>query len=256
MMLAQANPWSATRALCCPDHQHVLFLVRRRMRCGPSMTPLGALHNPALDMPKPPDAHAKTDAELVLACRTGDAMAWEYLIRRFRRLVHGIPRAMGLQPADADEVFQHTFSELFRALPSLREPDRVEAWLVTASRRATLRLLRDQRRRTRLAERSHAEDPDRHAPAADERIERLREGERVLRALESLDEACRMLLTALFSDSGESYRALSSRLGLATGSLGSKRARCLQRLRSRLHRDRSVRPPAGPEDRERSRGRA
>src|SRR5207245_5519513 len=92
-----------------------------------------------------------SDAELLVRCGRNDAHAWREVVARYRRLVYGIPQAMGLQPADADEVFQHTFSELLRCLPALRDPERVEAWLVTTSRRAALRLLRDARRRRRLA---------------------------------------------------------------------------------------------------------
>lgn len=187
-------------------------------------------------MPNPRKPFERTDREILGACREGDARAWREIVRRYSRLVLGVPRSMGLQADDADEVFQLTFSALFRTLSRLREPDRVEAWLVTASRRASLRILRDQRRRTRLALSSHADDPDRTAPAADERIERLRERERVARALRSLSEPCRSFLTAMFSDQGGSYRELAARLGLAVGTLGSQRARCLERLRQRLLR--------------------
>lgn len=191
---------------------------------------------PPPNMPKSREPYERTDREILSGCQQGDARAWREIVRRYSRLVLGVPRSMGLQADDADEVFQLTFSALFRTLSRLREPDRLEAWLVTASRRATLRLLRDQRRRTRLAVRSHADDPDRTAPPADERIKRLRENERVARALRSLAEPCRSFLTVLFSDQAGSYRELSARLGLAVGSLGAQRARCLERLRQRLLR--------------------
>jgi RNA polymerase sigma factor (sigma-70 family) len=152
------------------------------------------------------ESHEWTDEEVLHACREGNARAWRELVRRYTRLVLGIARAMGLQSDDADEVFQLTFSTLFRSLARLRQPDRIEAWLVTASRRATLRLLRDRRRHLRLAERHAAGTVDASAPPADERIETLRERERAARALRSLSEPCRTLLTALFSDDRVSYR--------------------------------------------------
>lgn len=182
---------------------------------------------------------ATADAELVRLCRNGDAMAWRTMVLRFRRVVRGVPLLMGVPADDADEVFQSTFVELFRALPALREPERVEAWLVTTAKRRTLRLLRDRSRHTRLQAGLADHERDGHAGPADEAIERMREREWVLRGLESLDEPCRVLLTALFSDASESYQKIAARLGLAVGSLGAKRARCLERLRARLLRTRA-----------------
>jgi len=185
------------------------------------------------------ESHTWTDEEVLRACREGQARAWREIVHRYTRLVHGIARAMGLQSDDADEVFQLTFTTLFRSLARLRQPDRIEAWLVTASRRAT------------LAERHAASAPEASAPPADERIETVRERERAARALRSLAEPCRTLLTALFADHRIPYRELASRLGLAVGSLGAQRARCLQRLRRRLviemasERDGRVGAPAG-----------
>jgi RNA polymerase sigma factor (sigma-70 family) len=191
------------------------------------------------------ESHEWTDEEVLHACREGNARAWRELVRRYTRLVLGIARTMGLQADDADEVFQLTFSTLYRSLARLRQPDRIEAWLVTASRRATLRLLRDRRRHLRLAERHAAGAVEASAPPADEQIEMLRERERAARALRSLAEPCRTLLTAMFSDDRTSYRELASRLGLAVGSLGSQRARCLERLRRRLLRTLDGSRPAG-----------
>src|SRR5262245_48097125 len=92
------------------------------------------------------------DADLVAACARGDARSWRILVSRYRRLVYGIPRALGLQPADAEEVFQHTFAELVRALPNLRDGSRLAGWLATTAQRASVRVRRGDRRRVRLAE--------------------------------------------------------------------------------------------------------
>lgn len=199
---------------------------------------------PTVSMSRTFEFAASTDAELVAACGRGDSRAWRALVHRYRRLVYGVARVLGLQPADADEVFQLTFVALLRALPRLRDPQRLDAWLVTATRRATFRLKRDERRRQRLAEQGAAEFAGaRTVPSTDAEIERLREGERVLHALESLGDPCHTLLSALFGSKGESYRSVATRLGLAVGSLGATRKRCLQRLRLRLVRERRILSP-------------
>lgn len=196
----------------------------------------------------------RDDAALVTGCRGGDARAWRELVHRYRRLVHGVPLAMGLQPADADDVFQHTFIELLRSLPRLRDPGRIEAWLVTTSRRAALRVVRDRKRRIRGDRQLVAETAGRAAPSADVAIEKLRERDRVLRALESLGEPCRSLIAGLFADAAESYRSLAARLGLAVGSLGATRARCLEKLRRRLLRAPGVGPASDRRDLSTARG--
>ena len=48
-----------------------------------------------------------TDEALVLACRRGDAAAWETLVARYQRLIYSIPRRAGLAEDLAADVFQH-----------------------------------------------------------------------------------------------------------------------------------------------------
>jgi RNA polymerase sigma factor (sigma-70 family) len=182
-----------------------------------------------------PDFTRLPDADVLDWCSRHEPRAWRELVRRYRRLVFGIPQAMGLQAADADEVFQQTFSALLRDLPKLRDPDRLEAWLVTTSRRAALRLLRSERRRRRLAEDSVMDTSRLPGPVDPaEEIELLRRGERLRRAVESLGEPCRTIVFGLFASPPRPYREMARELGLAAGSLGPTRGRCLERLRSRL----------------------
>jgi RNA polymerase sigma factor (sigma-70 family) len=184
---------------------------------------------------RPPETAQPDDAELVAGCARGDARSWRQLVTRYRRLVYGIPRALGLQPADADEVFQHTFSELVRALPRLRDINRLAGWLATVAHRESIRVRRGDRRRLRLEESLVNEGLFANAPAgADAAIRRLYEREQLAGALDALGDPCRRLLLARFADPPLPYEALAAELGLAIGSLGPTRARCLGRLRARL----------------------
>jgi RNA polymerase sigma factor (sigma-70 family) len=187
------------------------------------------------------------DAELVAGCARGDARSWRDLVNRYRRLVYGIPRALGLQPADADEVFQHTFAELARGLPRLRDGNRLAGWLATTAHRESVRVRRGDRRRLKLEEAAMNEGLFFDAPpGADAAIERLYEREHLSRALEQLGEPCRRLLLARFTDPPQPYKLLAAELGVAIGSLGPTRARCLGRLRSRMLRLRTLRAAGAP----------
>jgi RNA polymerase sigma factor (sigma-70 family) len=189
---------------------------------------------PAEDLGGP----SRTDRDLVAACRKGEARAWHELVRRYRRLVYGIPRLFGLQPADADEVFQLTFASLHRSLSALKQPERLEAWLVTTAKRNSLQLVRGERRRTAVTISAGREPEQDTVPDPAQELDRHRREDRVRRALEAVGEPCRSLIAALFQDPPPPYREVAGRLGLAIGSLGPMRARCLDRLRTEMARER------------------
>lgn len=192
-------------------------------------------------MQPPADAAPDDDAALVRRCRAGDAAAWRSLVRRYQRLVHTVVLRAGLDEHVAADIFQTVFERLHSALPALREPDRLSAWIVTTARRETLQALRRRRRETSLdALREAGEDGDGPAfdPAAPdplpaELLDDLQQLHLLRLALERLDERCRSLLSLLFADDDErpAYAEIGARLGMPAGSLGPTRARCLAKLR-------------------------
>jgi RNA polymerase sigma factor (sigma-70 family) len=179
------------------------------------------------------------DAALVAQCREGDRGAWAVLVRRYQRLVYTVPRRAGLSDADAADVFQFTFTRLVEHLPRLDDAARVRAWLVTTARRETLRLLSLQQRVAPMpiaAGMDADEDPVMQwpdpAPLPEAQLQSLQEQDRVRRALERLDERSRAFVKLLFlQDPPLAYAEIAARLGIAEGSIGPTRARCLDKLR-------------------------
>jgi RNA polymerase sigma factor (sigma-70 family) len=177
-----------------------------------------------------------SDAELVLACRRRDDTAWELLIERYKRLVYAIPRRAGLNEDQAAEVFQRVFIRLLNNVDQIEHPERVSAWLVTTARRETWRASKHARAAS-LPYPNPADHEDDEpelidsAPLPDELLLRLEEQRLIREAIEALDERCRTMLTLLFyTPTPPSYAALAAHLGLKTGSVGSLRERCLQKL--------------------------
>src|SRR5215216_4440453 len=82
-----------------------------------------------------------SDLQLVLACRRGDQLAWEKLIRRYQRLIYAIPLRAWLDEDQAADVFQDVFTTLFQKLNDIEEPEKLHAWLVTTTRRKTWRVI-------------------------------------------------------------------------------------------------------------------
>lgn len=176
-----------------------------------------------------------SDLQLVLACRRGDQLAWERLIRRYQRLIYAIALRAGLDEDLAAEIFQDVFTTLFQKLNDLEQPEKLQAWLVTTTRRKTLHAIAKAQ-----VQQSHVitdEAPDvatsirDEAPLPDEQLLILEEQHRIRTALSSLDERCKTLLEMLFYLSEPpSYADIARSLGVPEGSIGPTRARCLAKL--------------------------
>src|SRR5688572_14521899 len=177
-----------------------------------------------------------SDQQLVLACRRGDQLAWERLIRRYQRLIYTIPLRAGLDEDHAAEIFQDVFTTFFQKLNEIEEPDKLQAWLVTTARRKTLRAISKsqirKRSSDRAAEQAHEAAQIRdEAPLPDEQLLILEEQHRIRTALSLLDERCRTLLQMLFYRADRSsYAEIAASLGIPEGSIGPTRARCLEKL--------------------------
>jgi len=181
------------------------------------------------------------DATLVQRCRTGDAAAWGGLVARYQRLVYAIVTRMGLDEHAAADVFQAVFEKLMRHLAGLREPERLQAWIVTTAKREGLAARRHAQRQISITRPDVDDEPGGadewdltdDTPGAEQRLQEAQELHRLRLALDRLDERCRELLLLIFRDEDErvGYDEVSRRLGLPIGSIGPTRSRCLGKLR-------------------------
>ncbi len=181
-------------------------------------------------------------AALVVAARAGDEAAWPRLVARFERQLRQIARRYRLTAADIDDVLQTTWLLLFSHIDELRQPGALGGWLATTTRRECLRLLQASARE-RLSddlERSHPgqqEGPETELLAAERRAI-------LTRALATLPDRHRRLMTLFASDPAPDYRQISETLAMPIGSIGPIRARSLARLQ-RHPELRAVRPNVG-----------
>ena len=180
-----------------------------------------------------------SDLELVSDCRRGDQLAWEKLVRRYQRLIYAIPRRAGLSEDQAAEIFQDVFTTLFEKLNDIEEPERLQAWLVTTTRRRTLRTISQMPDRVRRDDASDAPDDFANlvellrdeSPLPDEQLLILEEQHRIRTAVSQLDERCQTLVRLLFYQrEPPSYAEVAEVLGVPEGSIGPTRARCLGKL--------------------------
>ena len=189
-----------------------------------------------------PDANLQDDAALVARCRAGDGTAWAALVGKYQRIVFAIVRRAGADEHAAADVFQTVFARLLQHLPSLTQPDRLKAWIVTTAKREALRTRHIERRSVSLSrgdgdgedEGASLEDqlPD-DSPLAEDALDRLQQLDLVRTGLDQLDTRCRDLLQLLFRDDDErpAYDIVARQLAVPIGSIGPTRSRCLAKLR-------------------------
>jgi RNA polymerase sigma factor (sigma-70 family) len=177
----------------------------------------------------------RLDRDLILDCRNGDVGAWQRLLDRYERLVFSVPRRYGLSREDAADITQLTFTILFQSIDTLPEDSTLGAWLTTIARRHTWRLLDRKRREEAGGYGSSNESTSMLANTGTDDVERWELTEWLDHGLSLVGKPCRDLLSALYLDSKQpSYAEVAARLGIAVGSVGPTRIRCLKRLRQVL----------------------
>ena len=169
--------------------------------------------------------------DLVTRAGNGDQAAWNDLVERYASLVWSICLKYRLDRADIDDVGQSVWLLLVENIASLREPAALPGWLATTTHRECLRVLRADRRRGHcdLPQGDLAADPA--APAIEQEVLTAELDAAVRAGFAELPRGCRELLSMLISDHAPAYTEISAALGVAVGSIGPKRARCLDRLR-------------------------
>jgi len=179
--------------------------------------------------------------DTVKAAGNGDGEAWDALVERFSRLVWSVARSHRLSEADAADVSQTTWLRLAEHLHRLRDPAKVASWLATTARNESLRTLRRSARVVPVdVDVDFDVDMGRSAPAADGRILLEERDAALWKAFDQLPDPCRALLRTLMTDPAPSYAEISEALGMPIGSIGPRRARCLDRLRGRTELDVTV----------------
>jgi RNA polymerase sigma factor (sigma-70 family) len=178
----------------------------------------------------------ENDEQLVRACLDGSDQAWTALIDKYKNLIYSIPIKYGASPDDAADVFQSVCLELFSQLSNLRHAGALRGWLITvATHQAFHWKLKHRKRSDReqvlIEDEADAADPSLPSDVTDEA-----EREQLMReALRGLSPRCQEMIKLLFyTEPPLPYKEVAQRLGLATGSIGFIRGRCLQRLRKGL----------------------
>lgn len=165
--------------------------------------------------------------------RARDEAVWREIRNQYEPLLRWIARQCRLSPEDTDDVVQVTWLRCLEYIDQLTDPERLGGWLKTICRRECIRLATKGRRElplsgpdlARLIDDGH-DDSDPYVKVA------VRDQySRLYHAISALPERQKKLVVELLRQEGQSYLALSLRLGLPVGSIGPTRQRAVTRLR-------------------------
>lgn len=173
------------------------------------------------------------DPALVEACLAGDDRAWAALIEKYKRLIYAVLMKYRLPEQDAADLFQAVCLDLYQELGQLREVGALRGWLcrVAANKCFHWRRRGLSRPEVELNETLHGL-PDSNDP---EWLQVLEREQLVHEGIGRLSERCQKLVRMLFfEDPPRPYDEVARQLGLATGSIGFIRGRCLEKLAAAL----------------------
>jgi RNA polymerase sigma-70 factor (ECF subfamily) len=167
----------------------------------------------------------RTDAELVRHCRAGDADAWNELVDRYSRYVYAIAvRGFRMSDEDAEDVFQDVFTRVYTRLDTLRDDSALRPWIAQLTRRRCIDAVSARRDIS-------ADDVVTDEGSSD--LSDVEEAFEVREALSTLSGACQDILDRFFTRD-QSYKTIADELDIPSGTIASRIARCLGRLRDEL----------------------
>ncbi len=170
-----------------------------------------------------------SDADLIGRCLEHDEEAWQILLDRYAGYIYAIAvRGFRLTPPQAEEILQETALALVQHLADFRGSGSLRAWIGAIAQNACRQHLRRQRPSAEVP--ADAETAD----TSQEMLLAQVEGAFTVReALERLPAECREVLTQAFFEQRR-YADIAAALGIPEGTVASRIARCLVRLRGLL----------------------
>lgn len=175
-----------------------------------------------------------SDARLIRHCLDGDERAWSALIEKYKNLIYSIPLKYGATPEDAADIFQSVCVELLSELPRLRKRTAFRSWLITVTAHQSFQWKRRARRRAE-DELTPADEEKLETDPSPDFVEQVQREQMMREAIAGLPPRCQEMIALLFfSEPQLPYRDVAKRLGLAVGSIGFIRGRCLKRLQRML----------------------
>jgi RNA polymerase sigma factor (sigma-70 family) len=176
------------------------------------------------------------DERLVSECLNGSQEAWSALIDKYKNLIYSIPVKLRMYD-DAPDIFQAVCLDLLSSLDQLREPRALPKWLMQTCYHKCLQYRRKAEKQPLTNEAGEELRIDSGQPLPEDMLSELEKEQTVRDAISQLNSRCEQMVRMLFFESPpRPYEDVARELGVATGSIGFIRGRCLHRLKKRLEK--------------------
>lgn len=170
------------------------------------------------------------EAELVTRCLAADEEAWTTLVERYADYVYGLAvRNFRFPHEEADEVLQETMAQVYEHLRDYRGTGSLRAWIAAIAQNVARQRLRSRSRHPEMPFTVEVTDATQQQALAS-----VEEAVVARAALAQLEEPCREILNRFFA-LRQRYTEIAREMSIAEGTVASRLARCLARLRKILH---------------------
>jgi RNA polymerase sigma factor (sigma-70 family) len=178
-----------------------------------------------------------SDERMVSQCLKGNQEAWSALIDKYKNLIYSVPIKLRMYD-DAADIFQAVCVDLLTGLPQLREPRALPKWIMQASYHKCLQY---QKKAEKASQLTNDEGEDllivSDQPLPEHMLADLEKEQMVRDSITQLPPRCGQMVHMLFFENPpRSYEEVARELGIATGSIGFIRGRCLNKLKKQLEK--------------------
>ena len=177
------------------------------------------------------------DVHLIQKVLSGDDGAFSILVKKYQKSVHALVwRKIG-DFHYAEEITQDTFLQVYKKLPTLRDPYQFAGWLYVMANRRCLDWLRKQKSTMQSLEDTHVDEVEKlsythYLSECREAEVEERRREIVKKLLEKLPESERTVMT-LFYLGEMTMKEISKFLGVSVKTISSRLSRARKRLREK-----------------------
>jgi RNA polymerase sigma-70 factor, ECF subfamily len=190
---------------------------------------------------RPTEPVAWTEAEAIHRAQAGDAAAFEYLFQLHSRRVYALCLRMVGNPADAEDLAQEAFLQLFRKIATFRGESAFSTWLHRMTVNVVLMRLRKKTLPTDSLEESLEPDADSTGPkrdvgAPDLRLSGAVDRVNLERSIEKLPPGYRTVFI-LHDVQGYEHNEIAGIMGCSVGNSKSQLHKARTRLRELLQEE-------------------
>jgi len=177
----------------------------------------------------------RPDEWLVKECLNGNEDAWNAILDKYQKLIYSVPIRYGLSVVDAGDIYQQVCVDILESLKHLREPRSLAAWLIRIASHRCLQWAGRERRFQSFDFEAMADSGPVTLETPDTVFHDLVRGQALHEAMAEIPARCQELIRMLFFEMPViPYEQVARKLGIAKGSIGFIRMRCLSRLRTKL----------------------